>query len=200
MTPASFPASTKLETWWNKSPYWTVNLYLGGSAFSQYCNYSGLNSAWLAAADKLGWSFIPTWVGPQAPCAGYKSAINTNRGIAFEQGRGEADAAVQRARSLGFQNDLVIYLDIEGYARYNDSENACRNAINAYVSGWVARLHELGQKAGVYGSCASYMYDWAALPNIPDGVWAAYWMEQPYSYLPGAAVTGIGCLAESLMG
>jgi len=191
------PALSTLETWWNKSPYWTVNLYLGGSAFSTGCKYDGLNSAWLAAADKIGWTFIPTWVGPQAPCSNYKSRISADQAAAFQQGRGEADLAVQRARGLGFQNDLVIYLDIEAYAYYNDSGNACRDATNAYVSGWVARLHELGHTAGAYGSsCGSLITSWSAIANVPDVIWAAYWTQDGYvSNLP---LNNILCLSDSL--
>jgi hypothetical protein len=61
------PTLDKMQTWWSGSPYYTFNLYLGGVSFA--CPDPSLDSAWLVQAAQQGWSFILTWVGPQAPCS-----------------------------------------------------------------------------------------------------------------------------------
>ncbi len=192
------PDLSKLQIWWNSSPYRIMGLYLGGSSFPSGCDYSGLNIAWLQQADKQGWTFIPTWSGPQAPCSGARSVISSNTGTAYTQGRQEADAAIAKAAALDFSpTDLIIYLDVEAYAQYNDGSNSCRNAVNSYVSGWVSRMHERGNKAGVYGgSSSSYMADWASIANVPDDVWIAEW-NQVWAFDPNASVFGLKYLSNS---
>ncbi|MCL4560758.1 MAG: DUF1906 domain-containing protein, partial [Chloroflexi bacterium] len=190
------PSLATMLTWWNKSPYWTFNLYLGGVAFSSGCNFSGLSEEWLDAVDGQGWTFILTWVGLQAPCMPGDHKMSADTGTAYQQGREEAGAAYARAQSLGFYGDLMLTADIESYARYQTT--ACREAVKSYVSGWVSQLHELGAKAAAYGSpCSSYVRDWATIPNVPDQVWIAEWIKNPY-YNPSVSVYGSLCLADNL--
>ncbi len=63
------PSLSKLQTWWSNSPYTAVNLYIGGSA--RACANVNLSKAFLVQLHLQGWKFIPTWVGPQAPCTGF---------------------------------------------------------------------------------------------------------------------------------
>ena len=58
-----------LQTWWNSSPYQSVNLYIGG--ISRGCSNSALTADYVNRMRQQGWAFIPTWVGPQAPCTDY---------------------------------------------------------------------------------------------------------------------------------
>ena len=60
------PTLSKLQTWWNYSPYTSVNLYIGG--ISRACSNFALTAEYVSQMRAQGWSFIPTWVGPQAPC------------------------------------------------------------------------------------------------------------------------------------
>ncbi|HEX9011868.1 MAG TPA: DUF1906 domain-containing protein, partial [Anaerolineaceae bacterium] len=196
----NLPALSTMATWWKSSPYSTVNIYLGGSSFPvKYCSF-GVTNSYLAAADQQGWTFILTWVGPQAPCyaAHYPNdltSISYNTTTAYNQGRSEADAAVTRARNLGFTGGLAIYYDMEAYAYYETT--SCRTAANTFMSGWVSRLHELTVKAGGYGStCSSRVSDWWTITNQPDYLWAAFW-NSTSAYSQYASVYGLWCLSDT---
>src|SRR5512146_1947341 len=99
-----------------------------------------------------GWMFIPTWVGPQAPCTNYLKKINYDPETAYDEGVAEADAAVAKLAALGLtfadQTGSVVYYDLESYPAITD----CRAAVNSFIDGWVSRLHTHGNKAGVYAS------------------------------------------------
>lgn len=181
-----YPSIPQLQAWWDASPYNVVNLYIGG--VHRGCNNIGLDVAWLRSASQMGWTFIPTWVGLQAPCESYFShQISTNATIAYGQGRSEAKAAADAASAIGLPKDTVIYYDLEAYAG-SSVTTACRNAVKSFMNGWVERLHELGKKAGAYGSPrGSYMADWSEIAHVPDYVWIAVWYS-PYFYDPEATV------------
>jgi photosystem II stability/assembly factor-like uncharacterized protein len=197
------PTLSEMQTWWNQSPYWEINLYIGGS--SRGCNawnQANLTSQWVASASSQGWKFIPTWVGPQAPCSGYSSRLSYNLSTAYSQGRAEADLAAAAARSLGLTTNnglggTVIYYDMEGYP----NESGCRDAVKSFMAGWSSRLKELGTLSGGYGSsCASYLADWATIPNgnVPDAIWPASWYAQPYVYKSTATVWDVSCISNGL--
>jgi photosystem II stability/assembly factor-like uncharacterized protein len=197
----SLPSLNTLKTWWSKSPYRSINIYLGGSSFYKGCSYGGLNSAYMAAADQMGWTFILTWVGPQAPCfaaldPAHLTAISSDSNTAYDQGRKEADGALDKARSLGFSGNILIYYDLEGYASHQVTN--CRDVTNRFIAGWVSRLHEQGLTAGVYGgSCSSHVTDWAAISDVPDYLWAACWNFN-YVYDRYASVYSLLCLSDQL--
>lgn len=106
---------TQLQTWRTASPYRVVNLYIGGS--SRYCANTALSAALLAQLNGQGWQFIPTWVGPQAPCTSYASRISSDLDTAYNQGLAEANAALDVAANLGLtladRSGTVIYYDLE---------------------------------------------------------------------------------------
>ncbi len=181
------PSVDVMQTWWNKSPYYSYAVYLGGSALYYECNT--LSSTWLSQVDSQGWTFIPVWVGPQAPCYGYKVAMASDANTAYQQGRGEADKAVSKAKSLGFPNDLIIYYDLEYYP---SSIVACRNTVTSFISGWVGRLHELDVTAGIYGLAEVYYS--ADITNHPDYLWLACYSYS--SYDASASAYGGDCLSE----
>ena len=194
----TLPSITQMQTWWDQSPYWTYGLYLGGISYPDPPKCSKANAAWVSAVRQQGWSFIPTWVGPQAPCSGFKYPMDNDVSIAYQQGRAEAAAAVAAAANVGLINanhGTVIYYDLEGFGGASDQ---CRQVASTFINGWTERLRELGQRAGVYGSgCSSYIRDWATLSNVPDDIWAASWYT-PYQYDPNASVFGVLCLSDSL--
>src|SRR5438874_2140061 len=77
--------------------------------------------------------------------------------------------------SLGLPGGSPIYFDMEAYAVKN---TACTQAVQTFVSAWVAELHLKGYVAGVYGSASSTMRDLQALAPAgtgPDDVWIADW-------------------------
>ncbi|PWB55791.1 MAG: hypothetical protein C3F13_03740 [Anaerolineales bacterium] len=182
------PSLSKMQTWWNASPYSFFGLYLGGIHFPSFC--SKADAAWVSSAHTQGWSFIPTWVGPQAPCSGYKHVMNADPAIAYQEGRHEADAASAAAAAVGLTNyglgGTVIYYDME---TFGGASLACRQAAAAFMNGWTERLGELGNLAGGYGARNSYVADWASIEHIPGNVWAASWYADGYD--PYASVNGI---------
>ena len=84
------PTLSQLQKWWDSSPYKTVNLYIGGS--SRACANSALTDNYLNQLHQQGWKFIPTWVGPQAPCTAFLSLMSNDPATAYDQG-------VQRSQS-----------------------------------------------------------------------------------------------------
>lgn len=186
------PETWKMKAWMEHSPYRVFNLYLGGISFA--CKNNPLDAVWVRKVADMGWSFIQTWVGPQAPCTSHQYKISTNKNTAYNEGRAEAQAAVNTSLALGFFGEKIIYYDIEAY---HDDSPACRDPVNSFIRGWTARLHELGYKAGGYGqSCSSFITDWASINPSPDDVWIATWYTNNYD--PNASVWNAPCLSNSL--
>lgn len=194
------PSLTEMQTWWDHSPYYNIGIYLGGISYSKDCDNSSLTQSWIAEASRQGWYFIPIWVGPQAPCYGWHHPMSADIGVAFQQGRAEAEAAATVAANLGLTaNGLsggLIYYDLEAYGGSRASPE-CRAAVNTFIHGWVTRLHELGSKAGVYGAgCSSNASDWASLPQPPDYIWLASWYTNAFD--PDASVWDVKCVSNNL--
>jgi hypothetical protein len=185
------PTISEMQTWWNQSPYSFYGLYLGGIHLPSIC--TGVDAAWVKAVHQQGWSFVPTWVGPQAPCSIWKYKMSADAAISYQQGRQEADAASAAAATLGITNygwgGTVIYYDME---TFGGASPECRQAASSFMNGWVGRLDELGNIAGGYGAHNSYVEDWALVKNIPEDVWAASWYANGYD--PYASVNGISWL------
>jgi photosystem II stability/assembly factor-like uncharacterized protein len=185
------PTVSEMQTWWNKSPYEFYALYIGGIHLPSMCG--GANSTWVNAVHQQGWSFVPTWVGPQAPCSSYLHKMSSDPAIAYQEGRQEAQSASAAAALLGFTNNglggTIIYYDLEPYGVPSPE---CRQPVAAFMNGWVERLHELGNLAGGYGSRNSYVSDWSTIENVPNDVWPASWYANAYD--PYASVYGISWL------
>ena len=195
------PTLSQMQTWWNSSPYKTVNLYVGGS--SRACANSVLSSSYLFQLNQQGWKFFPTWVGPQAPCTGYPNRMSSDVVTAYQQGVTQADIAVERLAELGLtgpsKTGSVIYYDIEPYG----TDTACRAAVNSFMEGWVSQLHVHGSLAGVYGStlCNTALSDFRTITNVPDLIWPARWyhnLGEGY-YDPDASVWNLGsCIPNTV--
>lgn len=186
------PTLSQMQTWWTNSPYWVYNLYIGG--ISLYYKNEPLDAAWVYQAAQQGWSFILTWVGPQAPCSRFQHRMTPNANIAYLEGRSEAAAAVQAAEALGFLGEKSIYYDLESYSGATDS---CRDIAKEFMRGWTEQLHELGVRSGGYGSaCTSYINDWAAINPMPDDVWMAHWTANYYN--DSRTVWDTACLSNTL--
>ena len=191
-TPGSLP---QMQTWFATSPYTVVNLYLGGSELYSGCTV--LTPSYVTALAAQGWTFIPTWIGPQAPCAGYKSSFPYDPTQAQAQGVAEADSAINRAAALGLtlpdQSSTILYYDME---YFDTSNNACRDAAKAFISGWTGELRARNNKAGVY-AISSIMSDYSAISNVPDDVWMAQWTI-PAAYSPTASVWNVPFVSNSV--
>lgn len=178
-----------LQNWWNNSPYKTLNLYIGGSL--RGCTNHALNASYVNQMRQQGWAFSPTWVGPQAPCTSFSDRIDSNVTVAYNEGVNQADLAVTQLVALALSNS-VVYYDMEGYG----TDQACRNAVNAFVNGWVHELHTLGYVAGIYAStmCNTGLSDYINISYPPDVIWPARWYHNPGegSYDPSASVWDLG--------
>jgi hypothetical protein len=192
----TMPTLNEMQAWSVHSPYRVWNLYLGGSSRA---NCGTLTAGYLAALAVQGWRLIPTWVGPQAACSGFLSRMSDDPTLAYQQGVAEANLAVDRAAALGLtfadRTGTVLYYDLEAYDIKN---SACRAAAGAFISGWTGQVRARGNVAGVYGaSCTSALSDFAGIANVPDVIWAAYWL-LPAQYRSNASVFGLPCLDDSL--
>jgi hypothetical protein len=195
------PTLSQLQTWWNGSPYKVVNLYIGGS--SRTCANSALTASYVQQLHQQGWKFIPTWVGPQAPCTFYPNRMSSDPATAYNQGVNEANLAVERLAVLGLtypnKTGSVVYYDIEYYG----TDSACRQAVNAFMNGWVSQIRARGNLAGVYGStlCDTGLSDFRTIANVPDVIWPARWYHnigEGY-YDPNASVWNLGsCLPNTV--
>jgi len=182
---------SQMQTWWNHSPYYITNLYIGG--VSRYCSNTELDAVWVNMVARQGWSFIPTWVGPQAPCTSFRNKFSPNLATAYQQGILEANAAVSATRNLGFLGNAVIYYDMEVYSTTNSE---CREAVKSFLAGWTQRVKENGLRSGVYGHRIN-TNDWAAIYPVLDSVWIAYWV-YPFAYNAYASAYNIPGVSDSL--
>jgi hypothetical protein len=160
---------SQMQAWWTNTPWSFANFYLGGS--NRACSQANLTSNWVKSILAQGWDLVPTWVGPQAPGSSCTSCgqMSGSTATAKQQGINEASAATNAANALGLTPPTIIYYDLE---RYDPTSNA---AAAAFVEGWVTRLHQLGNRAGVYGAGINAADDWAKIANPPDAVWIASW-------------------------
>ncbi len=189
------PAFEALQVWIVHSPYRAVNLYIGGAG--RFCSNLGLTASLILRLDEMGWKFIPTWVGPQAPCfTGSKPRMSSDPATAYTQGVAEADAAGTVALGLGLTDadgsGTIVYYDMESY---NTANVACNEAVQSFISGWAGQLHAHGNLAGAYGNGA-VLSGFATVANVPDAVWPARWIYT--SYHPDATVWDVPNLPNSL--
>ena len=170
------PPPDLLETWWNESPYQWLNIYLGGVSMFPTCGGKNLTPDWVRTVYAQGWSLLPTWVGPQAPCAVQHTVMSSNAAISYAQGMDEADAAINSANRLGFSSTAPIYFDMEHFnpIKPNGSrDTACIQAVNAFLSGWDYELTTRGHLSGVYASASNYPLLDSAATVAPSAAWIA---------------------------
>lgn len=169
------PSTGDMQTWWYYSPYYWFAPYIGGSMMG--CGQPNLSAAYLNALQGQGWSFLNTWVGPQAPCTGYRSRFSYDTNTARNQGIQEAINAYNQLQALGYANsaaNVVVVYDIE----YYDTGNAsCNAAVQAFMGGWAYQLHvPTAQVAGMYGTGAALNLE----PGAGlDFVWGADYSGNP---------------------
>ena len=179
------PSFEALQEWITRSPYGAVNLYIGGVA--RACSNRTLTADLLRRLAEIGWKFIPTWVGPQAPCynptpPNSKPRTSPDPALSYyDQGMAEADAAIGVAIGLGLAeangSGTIIYYDME---QYNTGNTDCSAAVRSFISGWTSRLRSRGNLVGVY-STVWPLTSFADTDNVPDAIWAARWLHTAYT-------------------
>ena len=106
MDSCNAPTPQQMQAFWNGTPYYYWNLYIGGSMRS--CANSNLTAQWIDQVKLQGWRFLPTWVGPQAACANpdkYSDRMSSNSSEAYDQGYFQAAQAYFRIQDLGIEAD-----------------------------------------------------------------------------------------------
>jgi hypothetical protein len=184
----------EMLAWIQSSPYRSTNLYIGGS--SRACANSNLTADLVRRLHGQGWSFIPTWVGPQAPCTSYVRRLSSDPAVAYQQGSAEAQAAADALKSLGLAlpdgTGSVVYYDMEAYSI---RDTACHTAVKSFLDGWSATLASRGNLSGVYAT--SYTIgSLTGMGRQPDAIWPANWVYTFYN--KDASVWKLGGLSDSL--
>jgi hypothetical protein len=175
------PSLDQMRAFWNNTPYGDIGIYLGG--VNRACDQPNLTQSWVSQAVDIGWSFLPIWVGPEAPCfSGSITKFSNDPTTAVAQGRQEAADAIAAAKAVGFASGSVVYYDMERYG------TTCSDAVQAFIGGWTSALHGAGWKAGMYGSCVN-VGDFAAAAPQPDALWFAHWDGQPGPADPNCPAT-----------
>lgn len=167
----------QLREWRRTSPYSSVNLYIGGAL--RACSNRALDANYVRDAGAVGWTFIPTWVGPQAPCTSFRSRISYDPATAQGQGWAEANAAADTLTALGLtgpDGGSLAYYDMEAYT---SGDGACNAAVQAFITGWDQGMRARGHLAGVYGLGWTLSL-FANLAQPPDAIWPAHWIEDSY--------------------
>jgi hypothetical protein len=170
------PSVREMAAWYGTSPYKGVGIYIGGA--SRACSNPELdNPAWVNAVTAQGWRLLPIYVGPQAPCTRFTAQMSATDSLA--DGVAAADDAVAHAKAAGLRIGSPIYVDVEAY----NGDDACSDAVRAYLRGWTAELHKLGYFSGLYGNfnsaiAAETTAVYRKEPPV-DGIWYAWWIDSP---------------------
>ena len=165
------PPMAAMKAW--RRGYSVVGIYIGG--VNAACDSGNLSAHWIAAAAKMGWSMLPVYVGPQAPCLGYGTVISYRK--AAQEGAAVAKDAARDARRYGLRARSPIYYDMEGY----EGNLACTDAVLEFLSAWTRELNARGYVSGVYSSWNSVIADMqSALAQNrrftpPQAIWYALW-------------------------
>ncbi len=186
---ACVPTFTSLQSWWARSPFFDIGIYLPGAINSSCGSNSNLTSTWITNVINQGWGLIPIWVGPQAPGTSCSTcSVFSTDPTANSQGVTEAKSASSAASALGL-GGTIIYYDLEYY-----NCSGCGPAVNAFVSGWVSQMHHNRYLAGVYGSPYNAQSDWSNASPLPDDAWIAkYPLSSPYPI----TIWGLSPLADT---
>jgi hypothetical protein len=148
-----FPGTRELEIWYATSPYEWVSYYLPSPCFA--------GAAWTGHRQELidgHWGLALLYVGLQARSAAAlsDSASPTNAAgqapatrcsqntLSADQGRIDADDAVDIAAADGFTSGTTIFLDVERAEPYPTE-------LDAYVRSWVAQVLARKYTPGIYG-------------------------------------------------
>jgi Domain of unknown function (DUF1906) len=166
------PSLPTMKAW--RPGFAVVGIYIGG--VNAACDYGNLSASWIRSAAAMGWSMLPTYVGPQAPCTSFRNLIMPSRAAA--EGGAVADDAVRDAIALGLPKGSPIYYDMEAYA----DGSGCTAAVLTFLGAWTRQLTVRGYVSGVYSSRDSGIADVQAAAvarragfTPPQALWTALW-------------------------
>jgi len=156
------------------SAFKSVGIYIGG--INRACPDGNLSTSWINTVRGYGYTFIPTYVGRQAPCSKVGTKISTNPTQATTNGHDAAVNAIHLMQHFGFGAHTPVYLDLEQY----DTGNAvCTRSVQRFLDAWVKRLHPSGYLGGVYISGTDTPDLMSARKikgfHLPDAVWIVRW-------------------------
>jgi hypothetical protein len=167
------PPLSTMKVWRKK--YAAAGIYIGG--VNAACSYGNLSASWVSSAAGLGFGFLPTYVGPQAPCWNGRGVL-IDPAKAEAEGAGAAADAVSDARLFGLPPGSPIFYDMEAYA----GGPGCTAAVLSFISAWDSRLAAAGYSSGAYSSQDSGIDDLQAATagkaagfTPPRAVWIALW-------------------------
>jgi Rv2525c-like, glycoside hydrolase-like domain len=162
-----------MKAW--RAKYASAAIYIGGQEMG--CSYGNLSKSWVQAAEAMGWSLMPTFVGLQAPCNSFSDEINPKQAAA--QGQQAGLQAVADAASFGLGPGSPIYFDMEAY---NETKASCKTAVLTFLDAWDRQLQASGYTSGVYSSAGSGVIDLQTTKTIaghplaePRAIWFALW-------------------------
>ena len=169
------PSLATMRAW--RRGFSVVGIYIGG--VNAACGLGNLSASWVRSAAKMGWSMLPTYVGPQAACWTGGGGVLIDAKHAAAEGRAAANDAISDLANLGLRQGAPIYYDMEGY----DEDNAgCVSAVLTFIGAWSRQLAARGYVPGVYSSQDSGIEDMEAAavahrPGFtrPTAIWIALW-------------------------
>jgi hypothetical protein len=182
------PSLPVMRAW--RTKFAATAIYIGGEEMA--CDYGNLSAQWIKAAEAMGWSLLPTYVGPQASCNTFSGEINPKQAAA--EGRAAAANAVADAEMFGLGKGTPVYYDMEAY---NNSDARCVMGVLTFLDAWTRQLNADGYVSGVYSSADSGIIDLDTISSVdrhslaePQQLWFALWDDsnnlngEPYLTVP----------------
>lgn len=172
------PPLPTMRAWKDASPFGAVGVYIGGRARA-CADQPHLDRSWVRKADRMGWKFLPLYVGSQSPCvrAPNKRRFAMPGTSPGERGAREGRDAVAAAGRLGMAERSAIYLDMEAY---DNSDTSCALTTLRFVQGWNRAVRAAGYHPGFYSGAESGIAHMAGArragrPHLPEALWFADW-------------------------
>ena len=167
------PSLQAMRAW--RAKFSATAVYIGGQEMA--CGYGNLSANWIHQVRALGWSLMPTYVGPQAPCDDFSVKVDPKNAAA--QGRQNAQWAVKDAAMFGIGKGSPIYYDMEAYP---NAKQRCVAAVLTFLDAWTRQLNDEGYLSGVYSSAGSGVVDLVNNTKVaghslaePQAIWFALW-------------------------
>jgi hypothetical protein len=167
------PSLPAMRAW--RAKFAATAIYIGGEEMA--CDYGNLSAGWIKAAEAMGWSLLPTYVGPQASCNTFSGEITPKRAAA--EGRAAAADAIADAQMFGLGKGTPLYYDMEAY---NGDNARCVAGVLTFLDAWTRQLNADGYVSGVYSSADSGVIDLDTVNSVdrhslaePQSLWFALW-------------------------
>jgi glycoside hydrolase-like protein len=177
------PPLRTMRVW--RARFSAAGIYIGGE--NRACDRGYLSRAWVRAVTVMGWSLLPSYVGPQPPCDPYPVRIRIRQAAA--QGRASARDAIADATMLGIGRGSPVYYDMEDY---NRAQRRCAIAVLAFLDAWTRQLNASGYLSGVYSSANAAVAGLRSTSRVdghrlakPQCLWIALWDDQKNMNAPG---------------